>query len=48
MRIESRLKKIRNIGVLSDNDKQRTVLVDKMLSYMGYENYYKVDTPPHK
>ena len=41
MRIESRLKKIRNIAVLSDNDKQRTVLVDKMLSYMGYENYYK-------
>lgn len=36
---ENRLKKIRNIAVFSDNDKKRTVLADKMLSYMNYENY---------
>jgi len=41
MKTENKLNKIRNISVFSDNDKQRTVLVDKMLSYMGYEDYYK-------
>ena len=41
MKTESKLKKIRNITVFSDNDKLRTILVDKILSYMGYEDYYK-------